>query len=163
MNTKLILNDQILVDAQSGEIKFKHQNDAIRLEPLLLALLLMLARQPQQLILREQIIASLWDGDARVGNPALTKAISKLRQLFIQYFNAPDLIETLPKKGYRFVADVKQQDVVSNSIKKNIFFITNQSFIKQAVISVLTLFLFLLTLKFIGGAFFYHVLHGAMH
>ncbi|MBK7869355.1 MAG: winged helix-turn-helix domain-containing protein [Saprospiraceae bacterium] len=109
MNTKFILNGQILVDVQSGELKSRNLDQVIRLEPLLLNLLLLFVQQPRQVVSRERIIEALWEGNERVGNPALTKAISKLRQLFIQYFNTPDLIDTLPKKGYRFTADVKYE------------------------------------------------------
>ncbi|MFN7117345.1 MAG: transcriptional regulator [Saprospiraceae bacterium] len=165
MNTKLILNDQILVDTQSGEVKSKNQPDAIRLEPLLLDLLLFLTAQPQTVISREQIIEALWAGDQRVGNPALTKAISKLRHLFTQHFNTPDLIETLPKKGYRFTADIKlAPNYLENRIFNNKHFpYINSSLIKRALIQVLALFIILIALKFILGVSFHHLLHKGMH
>lgn len=163
MNTKFILNGQILVDVQSGELKSRNLDQVIRLEPLLLNLLLLFVQQPRQVVSRERIIEALWEGNERVGNPALTKAISKLRQLFIQYFNTPDLIDTLPKKGYRFTADVKYEENVLKSLQENRLAGIHQRTIGQMAIGTLILFLLLIALKFLLGTSFHYVLHGFMH
>lgn len=159
MNTKLLVNDQILLDTQSGELKSVNLNKVIRLEPMLLELLLVLTRQPNRVVSRKQIIEAVWEGDQRVGNPALTKAISKLRQLFIQYFNAPDLIETLPKKGYRFTANVQPEIPASHSIMESKFIPARNKIISNMILGALLLFIFLIALKFMLAASFHHIIH----
>lgn len=163
MDTKLIINEQILLDAQSGELKSLNRDHVVRLEPLLLELLLVLARQPNRVVSRAQIIEAVWQGDERVGNPALTKAISKLRHLFIQSFNAPDLIETLPKKGYRFLADVRQQAPAYQTVVKNKAASSNNNFIRNIILGTLMFFTLLMILKIISGTSLHHLWHGMMH
>jgi DNA-binding winged helix-turn-helix (wHTH) protein len=69
-----------------------------RLEPQLMDLLLLFAGTPGEVLSKERIIASVWQGRA-IGDDTLAAAISRLRTAL-----APEkLIETIPKRGYRFV------------------------------------------------------------
>jgi DNA-binding winged helix-turn-helix (wHTH) protein len=69
----------------------------MKLEPRLMKLLCMLAKQPGQLVKREQLISEIWN-DYGGGEAGLTHAISTLRKLLDD--TSKDLIETIPTKGY---------------------------------------------------------------
>src|SRR6202008_26663 len=56
---------------------------------------------------REQLVHRLWP-DTVVEEGSLTSHISMLRKALGQGPRGPDFIETLPKRGYRFVAPVKR-------------------------------------------------------
>ncbi|MDH5408904.1 MAG: FlgO family outer membrane protein [Gammaproteobacteria bacterium] len=79
-----------------------------RLEPRVMALLCYLADRKGLLVSREELEDNVWAGMV-VGYDALTSAIIKLRKALNDDSRQPRYIETLPKKGYRLIADVSQQ------------------------------------------------------
>ncbi len=68
-------------------------------------LLFLLARAPGKVFSREQILEALWPG-LIVGDDALARTVSKLRQALGDDAKAPRYIETISKRGYRLLADV---------------------------------------------------------
>lgn len=76
-----------------------------RLEPRLIALLIYLAQHAQQVITRQQITATIWP-DVVVGEESITQAIFALRNALGDDAKNPKYIETIPKKGYRFLAEI---------------------------------------------------------
>src|ERR1700681_576015 len=67
-----------------------------------------LVRRPGQLVTREEIRARLWPGDTFVDfNHGLNAAVNKLRDVLCDSADTPRYIETLPRRGYRFVAAVE--------------------------------------------------------
>lgn len=79
------------------------QQKDVRLEPRLMKLLCLLAKQPGQLVSREQLVTDIWD-DYGGGEAGLNHAISLLRKLFDD--RSKKLIETVPTKGYILHAEV---------------------------------------------------------
>ena len=78
---------------------------SIKLEPKVMELLVYLASQPGQVLSREELEDHVWAGMV-VGYDALTHAIIKLRKAFEDDPKHPRFIQTVPKKGYRLVAEV---------------------------------------------------------
>ena len=76
------------------------------LEPRVMALLLRLADQPHTVVTRTDLLTDVW-GDVYVGDDALSAAVIKLRKAFGDDPRAPRVIETVPKSGYRLIADVR--------------------------------------------------------
>jgi len=76
-----------------------------RLEPKVMDLLFLLAGAPGKVFGREQILEALWPG-LIVGDDALARSVSKLRQALGDDAKAPRYIETISKRGYRLLADV---------------------------------------------------------
>ncbi len=76
---------------------------SVRLEPRLMTLLCFLCGHPGQLLTREQILRAVW-GDVSVSDDALHYAISQLRKHLGDNSRQPRYIETIPKRGYRWVA-----------------------------------------------------------
>jgi DNA-binding winged helix-turn-helix (wHTH) protein/TolB-like protein/Tfp pilus assembly protein PilF len=79
---------------------------AIPLQPKLFDLLLALVERPGRLIEKEELMQAVWP-DAVVEEANLTNNISILRKTLSQ--NGTPLIETVPKRGYRFVAPVLER------------------------------------------------------
>ncbi len=79
--------------------------EAIRVEPKVMEVLVYLAERPLQVVSRQELLAVVWAGTV-VGDDALTLAISKLRKAFADDPRRPQVIETIPKGGYRLIAPV---------------------------------------------------------
>ena len=78
---------------------------SVRLEPRTVAVLVYLARHPGQAVSREELEREVWR-DVVVGYDALNNIIAKLRKAFGDDRKRPRIIETIPKVGYRLIADV---------------------------------------------------------
>jgi pentatricopeptide repeat protein len=79
----------------------------VRLEPKVMEVLLCLARQPGEVVSKEQLLAAVW-AETFVTDDVLTRAISELRRAFGEDAQHPHVIETIPKRGYRLVAAVER-------------------------------------------------------
>ncbi|MGI9415597.1 MAG: winged helix-turn-helix domain-containing tetratricopeptide repeat protein [Hyphomicrobiales bacterium] len=77
-----------------------------RLEPKVMELLVCLASRPGQVVSREELDEQVWGG-VTVGYDSLTGAIGKLRKALDDDSASPDVVETIPKVGYRLIADVE--------------------------------------------------------
>ncbi len=77
-------------------------NSRERLEPKVMELLLMLASRPNTVCSKEEILQQLWPGMI-LGDDTLARAVSKLRKALGDDVKAPRYVETLPKRGYRFI------------------------------------------------------------
>ena len=73
-------------------------------------LLILLVARRGQLVSRGQIVDTLWGKDVFVDvENGINTAIRKLRQALRDAPDAPTFIETVPGKGYRFIATVESQ------------------------------------------------------
>ena len=93
-----------LVDPDSGRLR--RGDDEVKLEPKVMAVLVCLAQQPGKVLSREELEATVWAGTI-VGYDALSNSIIKLRKALGDERSNPHYIETVSKKGYRLVADVR--------------------------------------------------------
>jgi DNA-binding winged helix-turn-helix (wHTH) protein len=80
----------------------------VRVERQPMDLLILLVRQRGQLVSRSQIVEALWPKDVFVDvENGVNTAMRKLRQALRDAPDAPRFIETVPGKGYRFIAAVE--------------------------------------------------------
>ena len=94
------------VDARTGELTNAGQRTPLRDQPL--QLLLLLLERPGDLVTREELTRRLWPADTFVDfDRGLNKAINHLREALSDSAEHPQFIETLPRKGYRFIAPVR--------------------------------------------------------
>src|SRR3954454_17668437 len=71
-------------------------------------LLILLVESPGQLVSRSDIVDRLWGKDVFVDvETGVNTAISKVRQALRDAPDAPVFVETVPGKGYRFIAPVE--------------------------------------------------------
>jgi len=94
------------LDPVSGELR--HGENTVRLQPQPLKLLLALLQRPGELVTRDELKQELMP-DAAYGDfdHAINLAVSKLRAALNDPPDSPELIETLPRRGYRFVGKVE--------------------------------------------------------
>ena len=79
----------------------------IHLEPKVMKVLVQLAMAPGQVLSKEHLIESVWP-DTFVSDDVLTRCISVLRREMQDDPHAPRYIQTIPKTGYRLVAEVHE-------------------------------------------------------
>ncbi len=72
--------------------------------------LAILLSRPGELVTREELREQLWPGDTFVDfDHGLNAAVNKLREALNDSVETPRYVETLPRRGYRFVARVTKQ------------------------------------------------------
>jgi len=72
-------------------------------------ILAILLRKPGELVTREEFRALLWPSDTFVDfDHGLNAAVNKLREALSDSAEAPKYVETLPRRGYRFIAAVER-------------------------------------------------------
>lgn len=94
------------VDFRAGEL-LKHGR-RIRLQNQPLQILAMLLEHPGEVVTREELRQKLWPSDTFVDfDHGLNNAINRLREVLGDSAENPRFIETLPRRGYRFSAEVE--------------------------------------------------------
>ena len=93
-------------DLRSGELR--RQGVKIRLQEQPFQALALLLERPGHVVTREELRSRLWPADTFVDfDRGLNKAINKLRDALGDSAESPRFIETLPQRGYRFIAPVE--------------------------------------------------------
>lgn len=85
-----------------------------RLEAKVMLVLLYLAEHAGDVVSRAELEEQLWPGRI-VTEDSVTKAIAKLRRVFADDARHPRVIETVPKSGYRLIAEVTR---INEAIKE---------------------------------------------
>ena len=92
-------------DLSSGELW--RDGTAVPLQDLPFRLLAALLEQPGEVVSRSELATRVWGTDTFVDATAgLNTAVAKLREALGDDADRPAYVETLPKRGYRFVATV---------------------------------------------------------
>ncbi len=108
--------DVFEVDLRAGELYKAGRK--IKLQVLPFQALALLLERPGEVITREEFEKRLWPGDTFVDfDHSLNTAIKKLRQALGDDNKKPRFVETLPKRGYRFIGTVEQAAKVSAPAK----------------------------------------------
>src|SRR5262245_26271259 len=95
-------------DLDVARYELRHHGRPIRLERQPMDLLILLVQRRRTLITRSEIADRLWGKDVFVAvQTGFHTAIRKIRQALHDSPDAPAFIETVPGKGYRFVAPVE--------------------------------------------------------
>jgi eukaryotic-like serine/threonine-protein kinase len=93
------------LDPEARELR-KH-GALIRLQEQPLQVLLALVERPGQIVTREEIRQRIWGQDTFVDfEQSLNKAVNRLREALCDDAAQPRYVETIPRRGYRFVAPV---------------------------------------------------------
>jgi eukaryotic-like serine/threonine-protein kinase len=95
-----------LVDLSAGEVR--KNGSRIRLQEKPLRVLALLAERQGQVVTREELKKHLWPEDTFVDfETGLNTAVSKLRDALSDSAETPRYIETIPRRGYRFISPVE--------------------------------------------------------
>jgi len=96
------------VNLNSGELR--KNGTRVRLQQQPFQLLVLLLERPGEVVTREELKQRLWADDTFVDfDHGVASGISKIRQALNDTAENPRFIETLPKRGYRFIAPVTPQ------------------------------------------------------
>jgi Tol biopolymer transport system component/DNA-binding winged helix-turn-helix (wHTH) protein len=108
---KRIAFENFEVDLRSGDIRKNGIRIRLQAQPFqLLALLLVNAGE---VVSREEICRDLWPGDTFVDfDHSLAAAVNKIREALGDAADNPKYIETIPKRGYRFIATIRPEPPV---------------------------------------------------
>jgi DNA-binding winged helix-turn-helix (wHTH) protein/Tol biopolymer transport system component len=98
------------VDFRAGELR--KQGRKVRLQDLPFQFLTVLLEHPGQVVSREELIRRLWSEYAAIDvDNGLNTAAKKLRLALGDDADTPRYIETLPRRGYRFIGVVQKAPV----------------------------------------------------
>jgi len=101
--------DRFEVDLRSGELLKNGRRLRLQAQPFqLLALLL---DRPGEVVTREEICRKLWQADTFVDfDHSLGTAMNKIREALGDSAEHPQFVETLPRRGFRFIGELKGSD-----------------------------------------------------
>ena len=97
--------DDIAVDTENFRVS-KSATD-VSVTPRAFDVLLYLIRNPGRVVEKNELFSEVWK-EQFVSDNALTKIIKEIRHALNDDANAPRYIETVPKRGYRFIAELKE-------------------------------------------------------
>ena len=96
-------------DLRSGELR--KRGVRIRLQEQPFQVLAVLLARPGELVTRDELRGRLWTADTFVDfDHGLNKAINKIREALGDSAESPRFVETVARRGYRFIADVNVAD-----------------------------------------------------
>lgn len=92
-------------DLRSGELR--RQGHRLKLQDKPFQVLATLLQRPGELVTREELRQSLWAADTFVDfEHGLNTAVNKVREVLRDSATNPRFIETLPRRGYRFIGPI---------------------------------------------------------
>jgi len=101
-------------DVQAGELRRDGARVSLQEQPF--QVLAALLERPGELVWREHLRQQVWPDDTFVEfDHALNTAVKKIRIALGDCANAPEFVETIPKRGYRFLGSV---EVIEKSTSK---------------------------------------------
>src|SRR3954451_13030844 len=94
-------------DAATGELR--RQGLRVKLNAQPFQVLVMLLARPGELVTRDEIARRLWpDGTFVDSDHGVNSAVNRIREALGDTASNPRFVETLARRGYRFVAPVEQ-------------------------------------------------------
>jgi TolB-like protein/DNA-binding winged helix-turn-helix (wHTH) protein/Tfp pilus assembly protein PilF len=102
------------LDLRSGELQ--KQGRKIRLEGQPVQILICLLENPGELVTREALQQKLWPADTFVNfEQGLNASVKRLRQALSDSADNPRFVETIPRRGYRFIAPTQTMAAVGGA------------------------------------------------
>ena len=99
------------VDLRSGELRKGHLK--LKLTGQAFQVLAILLENPGELVTRQELQKRLWSSETFVDfEHGLNNAVNRIREALGDSTGNPRFVETLPKRGYRFIAPVKGASLV---------------------------------------------------
>lgn len=103
-------------ELDTGTAELRKAGTLLRLPPQPLKILTLLASRRGQLVTREEIREQIWGNETFVDfEQGLNFAINRIRTALGDNAENPRYIETLPRRGYRFIASVERAQSAANN------------------------------------------------
>jgi DNA-binding winged helix-turn-helix (wHTH) protein len=94
------------VDLTAGEVRKAGMKQKLAGQPF--QVLQALLERPHEIVSREELREHIWPGNTFVDyDLALKKAVNRLREVLGDSAESPHFIETIPKRGYRFLGTLE--------------------------------------------------------
>ena len=104
------------LDLQTGELAKQGRRSRLQDQPL--HILTMLLEHPGEMVTREALRRRLWATDPLIDfDHGLNNAINRLREALGDSTEHPRYVETIPRRGYRFIATVDSKTRASDSTR----------------------------------------------
>ena len=114
-----------------------------KVEPRVMDLLVCLSSQAGEVIARQELESKVWAGMV-VGYDALSSAMIKLRKAFHEDSKHPLIIQTVSKRGYRLIAEVKPVSSTTETVDTSAFKFIEKVNNKSLRVGLLALFVMVL-------------------
>ena len=101
------------VDLRAGELTKRGLRIKLQEQPF--QVLAMLLEKPGELVTREELRQKIWGQTVVDFDHGLNKAINKIREALGDSAENPRFVETVARRGYRFLADVTPIDTAANT------------------------------------------------
>src|SRR6185436_13692042 len=92
-------------------------SQTITLRPKAFALLLCLLQRPDQLVTKEELLDACWPETA-VTDTVLKVCIREIREALGDNPKSPRFIETIHRRGYRFIGQIKRREAARDQVPK---------------------------------------------
>jgi len=116
-NSHRVAFDRFELDLRSGELR--KDGRRIRLQAQPFQLLAMLIENAGEAVTRDEVCRALWQTDTFVDfDHSVAAAVSKIREALDDSAENPRFVETLPKRGYRFIGKIKPEGPVVMAVAK---------------------------------------------
>ena len=107
LSSKILHFGVFEVDPRAGELR-KH-GLRLKLPEQPFQILTLLLEKPGEIITRDELRNRLWQGDTFVDfDHGLNNAVMRLREVLGDSSESPRFVETIPRRGYRFIAPVEE-------------------------------------------------------
>jgi len=98
------------VDLRAGELR--KQGIRVKIQEQPFRLLILLLERPGEVLTREELRAQIWPSDTFVDfDKGLNTSVNRLREALGDAADNPRFVETVPRRGYRFIAPVTANPV----------------------------------------------------
>jgi DNA-binding winged helix-turn-helix (wHTH) protein/TolB-like protein/tetratricopeptide (TPR) repeat protein len=88
---------------------------SFRLRPRTMDLLVYMAERPNEVVSVEDLLSAVWQ-DVIVSENSVYRAISELRQIFDEACDTREIIQTIPKRGYRLLVEDESASTAETSV-----------------------------------------------
>src|SRR5690348_1099918 len=117
-NSEVVRFAEFEADLRTGELR--HDGRLLKVQGKPFQVLSALLVRAGELVTREELRQSLWPADTFVDfEHGLNTAINKVREALRDSASNPRFIETLPRRGYRFIGTVSSNSVPAVSPSRN--------------------------------------------
>jgi len=89
--------------------RLSRDDESVQIELKLMEVLVHLAGRPGELVSKRDLMDAVWQVEV-ISDGTLTRAVALLRKALGDNARNPRFIETIPKRGYRFIAPVEPLD-----------------------------------------------------
>jgi DNA-binding winged helix-turn-helix (wHTH) protein/Tol biopolymer transport system component len=105
LSSSVVRFDVFEVDLQAGELRKESRKVKLQEQPF--RVLSSVLQRPGELVTRKELCQKLWPADTFVDfDHGLNSAVARLRDALSDSAEQPKFIETVPKRGYRFIASL---------------------------------------------------------